>query len=1407
MKKESYINEKKIYPLTSTQMDIWNDQKLFPDLPNYIIGGYGIVNGNFNIDIFSKALKITTDENESLRLKFTEIENIPYQYVEVNCEPDLKILDYTNFTEPEKQAIDFIEKEFYVIFDLVNNLLFKTYIIKLSENRNIMFYKFHHLINDGFGIMKFYSKLSENYNKILKNEKIEISKNEYVSFIKENLEYLQSEKIKIDAEYWNEKFKILPEPLFKETAADNTQESIIKTIRLEREKYEQLNIIARNSKTGFFHLFIGMLWLYLSRIYQEEDIVFSLSLLNREKKQYKETTGLFTSVIPFRLKADSSENFLTLTGKIRDEIFTDYKYRNYPYSRINNIISSKTGRMNDIFQVTLSYEISKMDILFGDCKIIYFPMANKYEMFGLNIYVREYQKEDKLNNDIIIDIGGKKSFFSEYELERIAGDLNNLINEIISNPDRKINEFELISATEKEKILYEFNATDADYPKEKTIAELFEEQVEKTPDNIAVVFENKKITYSELNEKANVIARYLVGTEKLKTEDIVALHLERSEYMIIAILGIFKAGCAYLPIDIDMPEERINYILNDSNAVLTFSDTGESEYLDIRKIIGICGTGNLNLKIFNDNLAYIIYTSGSTGQPKGVMIEQKGMINHLFAKINSLKLTSDSIVAVNAAYHFDISVWQFLANLLVGGRIVIYSKNVILNIEKFINKIVEDKISILEVVPAYLTEMLVFFNEKQIQLNSLKYLIVTGESLKQNLVKLWFEKYPEILMVNAYGPTEASDDITHFFIDKSFNMDRIPVGKPVSNLKIYIVDKNMKLCPVGVQGEIVVSGVGVGRGYINNKEKTEEVFIKDCILSETGNRMYKTGDIGRWLPDGNIEFLGRIDEQEKIRGFRIELGEIETAISKHPAIKENVVIAKKLKGENENKELIAYYTLKINGLADNENSDDSENLRISKSENFKLGISEIREFLEKFLPEYMIPSYFVELERMPLNQNGKIDKKKLPLLSEEDLVAGRKYKEPETQIEKKLAEIWNEVLMLTKVSVLDNFFELGGQSIKAIQVVSRIQKSINAGIGIKEIFQYPTIKELANCISNSKKIELFDIKKVEENEYYELSNAQRRLWVLSQFEEQKNAYNMPAVLEIEGNLNIECFRNSIFEVIDRHEILRTIFVMINGEPKQKIIETDKLKIENYFEYEDISKTDNSESIILNCQSSILNYQFDLTKVPMMKIKIIKICDYKFLLFFNMHHIISDGWSMNILIKDIMEIYNSKIEKRESGLTKLNIQYKDYAYWQNKLLKSEKINYAREYWLKKLSGEIPALELPSDKPRPVVQTFNGDMIDGFIEKEITGKINELCKKQNVSLFMFLTAAVKVLLHFYTGAEDIIIGSPIAGRIHSDLENQIGFYVNSLALRDNIKSEMTFAEFLDAVRNTALEAYQN
>ncbi|MGE5342506.1 MAG: amino acid adenylation domain-containing protein [Candidatus Omnitrophota bacterium] len=1004
-------------------------------------------------------------------------------------------------------------------------------------------------------------------------------------------------------------------------------------------------------------------------------------------------------------------------------------------------------------------------------------------------------------------------------IERIALHFCHLLKIILSDPDKKIAEIEMITEDEKKQILDDFNRTAAEYPDDKTIHGLFDEQVVKTPDHIALIGFTSvgalreappsqisnwtiresplHITYKQLNERSNRLASEFIR-KGVQPNTIVGIKIERSIEMIIGIFGILKAGGAYLPISPDYPEARANYMMKDSRALFLVTHSVGADSCVCPSASCLPSTGNRQPAT---SLAYVIYTSGSTGNPKGVMVDHASVINLLYAMQKKYPLKQSDTYLLKTSYVFDVSVTELFGWFMEGGRSTILEKGGEKDPRVILDTIERNGVSHINFVPSMFNAFIGYLDmENKRQIESLKYIFLAGEALLPELVNKFNDLNTAIALENLYGPTESTVYASWYSLGRE-RTGSIPIGRPLPNIKLYIVDKYHHLQPTGIAGELYISGNGLARGYLNRPELTAERFNRNVIshlslvngkrdvtndhCPMTNDYFYKTGDLCRWRGDGNIEFLGRIDQQVKIRGFRIELEEIENRLLSHENVKEAVVVVKEDRGD---KYLAAFIV-----------------------SDMELSIPELRAYLLKNLPDYMVPSYFMRLNALPLTVTGKIDRKSLPVL---EMKGNQRYIAPGNAIEEKLAELWSEILGRKKelIGIGDNFFELGGHSLKATILISKIYKLFHVNMPLGEIFKNSTIRGLFNYISNyikkSVKERYVSIERVEEKEYYPLSSVQKRLYVLHQMDKKGINYNITSFFLVEGEIDQPKLEETFKRLIDRHESFRTSFHPINEEPVQRIhtgveFTIDFLTVLTEDTGGEGKKVRNEEGETVSVGSVVENFIkfFDLSKAPLMRVGLIEIEESRHLLAVDMHHIVSDGTSMNIVVHDFMALYQGE------DLPELQIHYKDFSEWNNKINQTELLKYQEKFWLNEFEGEIPVLGIPVDYSRPAIQSFEGRCIHFELDQEITGLLKTSTLETETTLYMMLLALYNVFLSKVSNQDDIVIGSPIAGRRHADLDKIIGMFVNTLAIRSYPLGEKTFTGFLHEVKEKTLHVFEN
>ena len=956
--------------------------------------------------------------------------------------------------------------------------------------------------------------------------------------------------------------------------------------------------------------------------------------------------------------------------------------------------------------------------------------------------------------------------------------LEQLVAALETAPATALQSLDILPAPERRQLLLEWNQTRTDYPREASIAELFEAQVKGTPEAVALEYEGERLTYKELNVRANRLAHFL-AKQGVTRETMVGLCVERSLEMVVATLAILKAGGAYVPLDPDYPKERLAFMLEDTRAPVLLTQerlrerlpayAGKVVELDVDwKKITRESALNPKAAATAQSLAYVIYTSGSTGRPKGTAVEQ-GSVVRLVSSTNFIELGPQEVFLQFAPISFDASTLEIWGPLLNGAKLVIAPAGR-LSLEELAALIKERGITTLWLTAALFHQMVDSHREA---LKGVRQLLAGGEALSVPHVRKYLEGIGKNRLINGYGPTENTTfTCCHVMTAESRIGHTVPIGRPIANTRVYILDTHQQPVPVGVWGELYAGGAGLSRGYLNQPDLTAEKFVADPF--NTGERLYRTGDLVRYTAEGVIEFQGRIDTQVKVRGYRIELGEIETILSEHPAVKETVVLAREdTPGE---KRLVAY----VVGEA---------------------SAADLKEHLASRLPSYMVPAAFVTLEKLPLTPNGKVDRKALPAPERSGLEAA--YVAPRTATEEILAGIWAEVLKLERVGVNDNFFELGGHSLLATQVVSRVRQALAVELPLRDLFAASTIGELAQRVEALRAQGAGSaapaLEAQPEAGPVALSFAQQRLWFLDRLESGGGAYIISGALELNGVLDSAALERAAAALVERHEALRTVFVEVEGEPRQVVREAGGWALAV------TDLTGQPRERLKACLRVEAARGFDLAQGPLFRAHLYRLAPDTHVLLLAMHHIVSDGWSMGVLIRELSELYRGFLQGAPATLTPLRVQYRDFARWQRGWLKGEVLERELAHWRERLKGAPQVLELPTDRARPAVETHRGAAYTLTLPKDLVDRLRELSRREGATLFMTLLAGFALLLSRYSNQPDLLIGTPVANRNRAEIEPLIGFFVNTLVLRADATGEPSVREFIARMRETCLEAY--
>ncbi|MFC4634987.1 amino acid adenylation domain-containing protein [Dokdonia ponticola] len=1376
--------DKPSYALTSSQRRLWVLSQFEQGSIAYNIPAVFQLKGSLDITLIEEVFSILIARHESLRTRFMRDDQEEVrQYILSSSDVDFLIeqQDLSDVKDQEAAIADVLEANNNHCFDLSNAPLVKAGLVKLATDDYLLVLNMHHIISDGWSMEVLSKEFMMVYASLVKGEAItlptlSIQYKDYAEWLA--TEAGQSKLVASEA-YWlgqfEEEVPVLELPTFKARPKIKTYNGDYLTHTFSEEVRNQVHTFSENNGVSVFMTLMAGLNALLSRYTNTTDIVLGTPVAGRDQEALENQIGLYLNTLAIRTQFDDKASFDTLLTLQKETLLDAYAHQVYPLDDlINTLDIPRDTSRSALFDIMVVFQ--NQQNLFGEHKDAsidleispYIKQHRQVSQFDISFVFSDQHEELTLQLEYNTDI------YDIVFVEKIATHFEELIKECIAKPTRRITEISYTTKSERQQLLYDFNKTDVVYPKDKTIVELFVDQVKETPESIAIIFKNKEYTYRELDEVSNRLANYLLKHYDFAIEDLVGVKLDNNVWQIISIIAILKAGCAYVPIDTNYPVQRIAYMERDSACKVTIDKDVLEAFNSSEEISNVLPA----IKYSSNNLAYVMYTSGSTGNPKGVMVEHKNIIR-LVKSANFYQLSTTDVLLSTGAFSFDATTFEYWGTLLNGGCLVLCSKDTLLDNELLSSEIKERNVNVMWFTAGWL-QMLV---DTSIGLFApLSTVLAGGDKLSPKHIAILKSTYPELEIINGYGPTENTTFSLTYTIPEVG--EDIPIGYPISNSTAYILSDNLDVQPIGVVGEICLGGDGLSRGYLNRPDLTAEKFVfnRFCEPSSQAGRsgiLYKTGDLGRWLPDGRIAFMGRKDTQVKIRGYRVELSEIEYALLYHNEITQAVVIIKDVEGA---KEIVSYIVSKT--------FVDKQQLRAS---------------LRMMLPDYMLPSYYVVLDTIPLTSNGKVDRKSLPEVTLADTIQ-QEYIAPRTDTEVKIASLWCNILQKHTIGATDNFFELGGHSLKATQLIHEYHQIFQIKLSLKEVFSNQTLESHAVLLEKAKVTTHYKIPNIPKSESYVVSAGQQRLWTLCQLDGGSEVYNMPFHTVLEGDYDIDCFCKAVLAVIDRHEILRTVFKLNDeGELRQYITSSEVLDFK--IGYTDFREASDSLGDAMRYINEDAYSSFDLEVGPLFRVSLLRTADDSYIFYYNMHHIISDGWSMAVISKDVLAFYESFKTETPLAIHSLNIQYKDYAAWQLSKLDQDESGIDKAYWTSLLSGELPLLNLPSSLLRPSIKTHHGNGFRTYISKEDTSALKDFSQQYNGSLFISLLSIWNVLFYKYTSAKDIVIGSPVAGRDHADLGDQIGFYVNMLALRNKIHPSESFVSLFNRVKNTTLASYEH
>jgi amino acid adenylation domain-containing protein len=1391
-------------PLSFAQQRLWFLDRLEPGSTLYSMPRALRLRGTLDAAALERALAEIVRRHEVLRTTYEERDGAPVQVVHAAADFILPIEDFSALPAEDREAAyrERAASEARAPFDLSRGPLFRASLLRLADDDHVLLFSTHHIAGDGWSMGVFSRDLSALYTAFIDGRPSPLAELpvQYADYAAWQREHLAGETLDAEVGWWKQRLAGAPALLELPTDRPRPVEQSYRggraSVLLPQELSDALKALARREGATPFMVVLAAFQLLLSRYSGQRDVVVGTPIAGRTRREVEGLVGCFVNTLALRADLSGDPAFRELLARVRRTTLEAYEHQDVPFEKlVEELAPERTLAHHPLFQVALTMQNAAGSVLRLPGLQLEVAGVNR-QMSKFDLELHWFDKPDGVHASLEY----AADLFDAATAERMLAHLQNLVRAVAADPGRRLSRLPLMDDGERRALLHDWNDAAVELPRGVSVQELFEAQVARTPHALAVRCGEERLTYDQLNRAANQLARTLTR-EGVGPEVVVPILAERGMGYWLGVLSVLKAGGAFLPLDPHHPPARWRQVLEQSRASIVLVQDGMEcalrdgthemggaqprilalEFLAARPQ----DDGNVPVRIQPKNLAYLIFTSGSTGRPKGAMLEHGGMFNHLHAKNIDLGITSADVVGQNASQCFDISVWQFLSPLLAGATVQIIPDAVATDAAMLVDTLESARVTVLQTVPSLMQLMVEELGRERpepVRLEALRSLIPNGEVLPPELARTWLRMYPHAVITNAYGATETSDDVTHrrVPVPPADDVRQIGIGGHLANARLYILDRHLEPVPTGVPGELYVGGIQVGRGYTFDPRRTASAFIPDPFTDQAGARLYKTGDRVRLRRDGELEFLGRVDHQVKLRGLRIELGEIEAVLRGVDSVRESVVLVR-------DDALVGYVV----------------------PADLSIGISlpELRRELKEKLPEYMVPAAFVVLDEMPLNANGKADRHALPAPERGDDAESRVA--PRTPTEEVLAAVWAELLGVARVGAEDDFFALGGHSLLAMRVVARVRDVFRAELSLRALFEAPTLAAVAARIDAGRRgtdaAPPPPIERVERDGPLPLSFAQQRLWFLDRLEPGSAAYVIPSAQRLAGALDVPALERALGELIRRHEVLRTVYEEQDGEPVQVIrpaapfvLEMDDLSA--------LSEGEREDEVRARAYANA-HEPFDLAAGPPFRARLLRLAPESHVLLLAMHHVAGDGWSLGIVSRELGALYAAFAAGAPDPLPALPLQYADYAAWQRAHLDGPAMERQLAFWRTQLAGAPALLELPTDHPRPAVQGDRGARRSLRLSAELRERLWALARAEGATPFMVMLAAFQALLARHSGQDDVVVGSPIAGRTRAEVEGLVGCFLNTLALRADLSADPDFRGLLAQVRERTLGAYEH
>ena len=1383
------VSREQPLPLSFAQQRLWFIDQLEPGRASYNVPLAVRLDGKLDIAVLKRTIREIVRRHEPLRTRFVVFNGEPRQVIEPVGDSMVPVVDLSG---PEGKALLIQEQRAEAArpFDLTRGPLIRTTLIRRSDTEHILLVTMHHIVSDGWSTWILVREFGDLYSAFCKQQLSPLPEPDiqYVDYAAWQRDWLRGEVLAEQIRYWRQQLEEIaplemPLDYTRPVALSGRGASV--AVKIRSTVGNALAGLSRQQGATLFMTLLGAWQVLLSRYSTQRDVAIGTDVANRNRVETQKLIGFFVNQLVLRIQIEAEESFTSLLKRVRAMTLGAYEHQDVPFEKlVEELAVERNLSRNPLFQVKMVLDRAQQRALsLGELQASTIESELEFTKLDLRLGLTEQP-----DGSVTGRLEYSSDLFAAETIQRVVRQWMQLLEAIAANPEQSVGHLPLLNQQDRKQLLVEWNGTSENYGL-SGVVDLIAEQ---PPDAVAVVYQEQSLSYGELNRRANQLGHYLqrlgVGPEIR-----VALCAERGLEIVVGMIGILKAGGVYVPLDPRHPVDRLAYILEDTQAAVLLAQAHLADHLPStwaqlvlldqhwseieREPVHVPTSG-----VEDQNLAYVLFTSGSTGRPKGVAVEHRALNNYVHAVTKALDLpkASYALVSTMAA---DLGYTGVFGALTTGGTLHIIAEDRVLDAEAMSEYFEQHGIDCCKAVPSLWKALMA--SKRARGVIPLQRLVLGGEALSWQLMEQIQALESGCKIYNHYGPTESTIGVLTAAISDcdGRGVGTVPLGRPIANIQVFVLDREFEPVPPGVNGELHIGGVGLARGYLNNPQMTAEMFIPDAFGRNPGGRVYRTGDLVKWRADGQLEFVGRIDQQVKVRGYRIEPGEIEAVLQRHADVERTAVVVREdAPGE---KYLVAYVvgrTPQINAVT-------------------------LRAYLTEQLPEYMVPPVYVFIPELPLTRNGKLDRNALPKPEKQEL-SGSDEKSiellsPEEEI---VSGIWSDLLGVQRVGRHDNFFDLGGHSLLATQLISRVRNALDIELPLRTVFESPTVSGMIEHLKEHQKqagTQLLAPTKRKRTGETPLSYAQQRLWFLDQLSGNGTSYLMSVVMRLRGELNVAVLEQSIGEVVRRHEVLRTRLPAREGQPVQVVEEAGVWRLPLM----DLSRLEQSEAeaeagrIVEQQQKQ----PFDLERGPLLRTLLVRLRQGEHLLVCHMHHLLADGWSFGILTEEVSRLYAAYREGRPSDLAELAIQYGDYVLWEREWLSGEVLESRLKYWRERLEGAQVHLQLPQQRLRPAVQSFRGMRQPVQLSAELAERVRGFSRREGTTLFMTMLGGFLALLYQYTGQEDLVVGSVIANRERAEVEKLIGFLANTLVLRVDVAGEPSFRQLLERVRETCLQAY--